>query len=55
MSKNLQLLQKIFEKNQGKCKKSGCLLCKSENPLCKKIPSDKNLLLEIYEIFSEAL
>ena len=25
--------------------KSGCSLCKSENPLYKKIPSEKKLLL----------
>ena len=25
--------------------KSGCSLCKSENPLYKNIPSEKNLLL----------
>ena len=33
--------QKVFEKSLGKCKKSGCSLCKSENPLYKKIPSEK--------------
>ena len=43
MSKN------ILKKSPGKCKKSGCSLCKSENPLCKKIPSEKNLLL-LYKI-----
>ena len=26
--------------------KSGCSLCKSENPLYKKIPSEKNLLIQ---------
>ena len=28
--------------------KSGCLLCKSEYPLYKNIPSEKNLLLKLY-------
>ena len=35
-----------MKKSPGKCKKSGCSLCKSENPLYKEIPSEKNLLLK---------
>ena len=34
-----------MKKSPRKCKKSGCSLCKSENPLYKNIPSEKNLLL----------
>ena len=39
------LSKNILKNSPEKCKKSGCSLCKSENPLCKKIPSEKNLLL----------
>ena len=35
-----------MENSSGKCKKSGCSLCKSENPLYKNIPSEKNLPLK---------
>ena len=28
--------------------KKGCSICKSENPLCKNIPFEKNLLLIVY-------
>ena len=46
MSKKRQLLQKYFEKKSRKMQKSGCSLCKSENPLYEKIPSENNLLLQ---------
>ena len=46
MSKKLSTLSKnVLKKSPGKCKKSGCSLCESENRLCKKIPSEKNSLL----------
>ena len=41
MSKKRQLLQKIFLKNPGKCKKVDVHFI-SENPLYKKIPPEKN-------------
>ena len=34
-----------FEKWSRKMQKSGCLLCKSENPIYKNSPSEKKLLL----------
>ena len=43
--KGFNFIKKYFEKSSGKCKKSGCSLCKSENPLYKNIPSEKDLLL----------
>ena len=46
MSKKFQLKQKDILKNSiGKCKKSGCSICKSENP-SKKVPSEKKLFLK---------
>ena len=48
MSKKRQLLQKYFEKKSRKMQKSGCSLCKTENPLYEKISSKKNLLLNTY-------
>ena len=47
---NFNFNKKYFEKSLGKCKKSECSLCKSENPLYKKIPSEKNLLLVEFRI-----
>ena len=40
-----------MKNSPGKCKKSGCSLCKSENPLYENIPSEKNLLLPRYSNF----
>ena len=39
-----------MKKVQENAKKSECSLCKSENPLYKKIPSEKNLLLVEFRI-----
>ena len=46
MYKKASTLRKNILKNSlGECKKSECLVCKSENPLYKNNPSEKNLLL----------
>ena len=47
ISKKLQLKKKFLKNSPGKCKKSGCSHCKSENPLCKNNPSEKNSLLKL--------
>ena len=43
--KSEALTKNILKNGPGICKKSRCSLCKSENPLYKNIPSEKNLLL----------
>ena len=44
--KKFNLKKNILKNSPGKCKKNECSLCKSENPLYKNIPSEKNLLLK---------
>ena len=47
ISKASTLTKNILKNSPGLCKKSGCSLCKSENPLYKNIPSEKKILLAI--------
>ena len=39
------MTKNLLQNSPGKCKKSGCSLCKSEDLLYKNITSEKNLLL----------
>ena len=51
------LTKNILKNSPGKCKKSGCSLCKSEYPLHKNIPSEKKLplVMSIFYLFYLAL
>ena len=44
----------MLKNGAGKCKKSGCSLCKSEYPLYENVPSEKKLPVKTFTWFCVA-